>query len=443
LITPDGVTSINNGTNGLQRLDKVVEIAESMNMFILMTLTNNWNPFPQTNSTRPRNFLSNDYGGMDLYVRQFSNTELLHGQFYTEEIIIDAFKNYSTQVISRYVNSPSVFAWEIANDPRCNSTLPAGPVCTTTTVTGWVSTVAQHIKSVDPNHLVSSGDHGFFCTGCPKLFPKTTPPPPHVSPVPRAARSVPLAATRREFRRQQKAARKSTRKLRKKSENSKRDGVTVRGRWHSPTTQRRQDSSTGPAFDGSFGIDTQDITNIPEVGFGSFQLFPDQNQYFPPDPSLSAFNNTIQEGIDWIQLQAQTGASLGKPMAMTGFGLVTQDNAPSFVPFNSTSAPSVSNTTSGTVSGVTDEQRDDAYMQWLASGITNGVQGMIQYQWGQSNLTAEEGTTISPAINQTTQSPIPNSTGESPNDGYSLSGPGQGAGVAVLSDAVPMISPDT
>jgi len=201
--------------------------------------------------------------------------------------------------------------------------------------------------------------------------------------VPRAARSVPLAATRREFKKQQKAARKSTRQLRKKSENSKRDGVMIRGRWHSPSelqlratwqpclfpviaTQRRQDSSTGPAFDGSFGIDTQDITNIPEVGFGSFQLFPDQNRYFPPDPSLPAFNNTVQEGIDWIQLQAQTAASLGKPMTMTGFGLVTQDNVPSFVPFNSTSAPSVSSTTSGTVSGVTDEQRDDAYMQWLA-----------------------------------------------------------------------------
>jgi hypothetical protein len=40
--------SINNGTNGLQRLDKVIQIAESMDMFILLTLITNWNPFPQT-----------------------------------------------------------------------------------------------------------------------------------------------------------------------------------------------------------------------------------------------------------------------------------------------------------------------------------------------------------------------------------------------------------
>lgn len=31
--------------------------------------------------------------------------------------------------------------------------------------------------------------------------------------------------------------------------------------------------------------------------------------------------------------------SVGKPAALTGFGLVTQSNAPAFVPFNSTSAP--------------------------------------------------------------------------------------------------------
>jgi hypothetical protein len=31
--------------------------------------------------------------------------------------------------------------------------------------------------------------------------------------------------------------------------------------------------------------------------------------------------------------------SVGKPSVLTGFGLVTQDNAPYFVPFNSTVAP--------------------------------------------------------------------------------------------------------
>jgi mannan endo-1,4-beta-mannosidase len=67
----NGVTSVNTGPNGLQRLDRVVEIAESMGMYIMLTLTNNWNPgLPPTgadNTTLPRNFLSNDYGECERY----------------------------------------------------------------------------------------------------------------------------------------------------------------------------------------------------------------------------------------------------------------------------------------------------------------------------------------------------------------------------------------
>ena len=66
-------------------------------------------------------------------------------------------------------------------------------------------------------------------------------------------------------------------------------------------TRRQFDQSVGPSFDGSSGVDTEDIINIPEIGYGTFQLFPDQNNYGPPDPNLPAFNNTVQVGLSWIQ----------------------------------------------------------------------------------------------------------------------------------------------
>lgn len=53
------------------------------------------------------------------------------------------------------------------------------------------------------------------------------------------------------------------------------------------------------------------------------------------------------------------------------------------------------------------------------AGIENGLQGMIQYQWGQQNLTTEPGTTVSPNVNGTTESPNDTTIGQSPNDGYS------------------------
>ena len=53
---------------------------------------------------------------MDLYVRQFGFDT--HDEFYTNPSILNAFMNFTTQVVSRYVNSPAIFSWELANDPR-------------------------------------------------------------------------------------------------------------------------------------------------------------------------------------------------------------------------------------------------------------------------------------------------------------------------------------
>src|SRR5579863_7949722 len=71
----DGTIQFNTGANGIQRLDKVVELAKKYNIYVYFTLTNNWNPSPSDPSPSngpvprnnapaplPRNFLSNDYG---------------------------------------------------------------------------------------------------------------------------------------------------------------------------------------------------------------------------------------------------------------------------------------------------------------------------------------------------------------------------------------------
>lgn len=93
---------------------------------------------------------------MDAYVREFGNHGQ-HDEFYTDESIINTFENYTQQVVSRFVDNPFIFGWELANDPRCNSTLANSDTCTTTTITKWHATLAQFIRSIDPNHLVASG----------------------------------------------------------------------------------------------------------------------------------------------------------------------------------------------------------------------------------------------------------------------------------------------
>lgn len=95
-------------------------------------------------------------GGMDAYVRAFG-TNQLHDEFYTSDDIINFFQNYTQQVVSRFVDNPFVFGWELANDPRCGSTVANSDTCTTTTITKWHATVSEFIRSIDPNHLVASG----------------------------------------------------------------------------------------------------------------------------------------------------------------------------------------------------------------------------------------------------------------------------------------------
>jgi len=176
-------------------------------------------------------------------------------------------------------------------------------------------------------------------------------------------------------------------------------GIQIRGRWVSTPTRRQADTGVGSAFDGSQGVDSEDIVSIPEIGFSTFQLFPDQNSYGTPDPNLPDFNNTVDIGNQWIQRHAQNGLRwvplrlmlfililtcnrFGKPVALTGFGLVSNDNLPFFVPFNSSAAPFANATTSsqgfGTAPqnssqaiGVSNEQQVDAYNQWVNSELWN------------------------------------------------------------------------
>ncbi|KAI5122966.1 hypothetical protein M0805_006845 [Coniferiporia weirii] len=468
----NGTTTINNGTNGLQKLDTVVKLAEDAGVLLILSLTNNWNPLPLidnttvvpvdgslvrrdvtfgTNNSLPRNSLSNDFGGMDVYVREFSQSKQ-HDEFYLNQTIVDIFKNYTTVIASRFANSPAVLAWEVANDPRCNSSIAASNVCNTTTVTNWHADVASHIASVDPNHIVSSGAQGFACATCPKLFPIA--PKPSVSATPARRKRNFKPVTNERLLAEVKEKRKKTRELKKREMLTRGDGLRIRGRWIAARQSDPSVSNVGPAFDGSSGVDSQDILNIPSIGFGSFQLFPDQNNYAvagSSDPNLPAFNNTVEEGITWIQTQAQLAQQVGKPTVLTAFGLVTNDNAPFFVPFNTTIAPfnnttPIDNSTSSlrrrdsTSFGVSNQQVDDAYTQWITAAAEAGINGAIQYQWGQDGLTENDSSTVDQNVDQSTTVPNSPSTGNSPNDGYQSAPTGSDGVANVLTSLTSLFS---
>ena len=85
---------------------------------------------------------------MDLYVKNF-HPGGTHDLFYTDPTIIKAFKDYLSHVVPRYANNPAVLGWELGNDLRCSSTLPASKSCNTHTITKWVAEICEPVVQND------------------------------------------------------------------------------------------------------------------------------------------------------------------------------------------------------------------------------------------------------------------------------------------------------
>jgi len=314
-------------------------------------------------------------------------------------------------IVKRFANEPTVFGWELANDPRCASSLPATNGCTPQTITKWTATIAAVVKQNDPSHLVSAGDSGFYCVDCTKVFPSVPPPPP--SPVPGQKRRRHGFLTSADLRK--RFAKRERRGLDIRESQDKSLFRRIRGNWYAPrdAVRKRQSNTFGPDLDGSFGVDTEDLANTPGIGFSTFQLFPNQNT-FGPDGVIDPNNTTdvTQNGIDWINLHAETANTFGQPATLSSFGLLTNQSQNTFSPFNATQEGN-----SVTVS-TTQTQQVDTYDSWINAANSAGV-NIIHYQWGQENLTAAPGGAIRPQ-NTTTTSPVgtTNTIGVSPDDGY-------------------------
>lgn len=70
-------------------------------------------------------------------------------------------------MVTRYAKSPTILAWELANEARCGAdgvrNLPRSPAnCSPEVITAWYDEMSSYIKSLDPHHLVTTGSEGGF-----------------------------------------------------------------------------------------------------------------------------------------------------------------------------------------------------------------------------------------------------------------------------------------
>lgn len=129
-------------------------------------------------------FLNNYWewsGGMAQYVSWFEQTEVpnpffpqysyddfmkFSARFYRNEEANQAFRKYVKMLIERknnytsdlYRDDPTIMAWQLANEPRPER----GDLSKEnfSVFSRWIHETAAYIKSLDPNHLVSTGNEG-------------------------------------------------------------------------------------------------------------------------------------------------------------------------------------------------------------------------------------------------------------------------------------------
>jgi uncharacterized protein (TIGR03437 family) len=149
-----GAPAFNDGPDGLQRLDLVVHAAGQRGLKLILPLVNNWQPF----------------GGIDQYVTWYRLHS--HHEFYTHPDTRDAYKNWALHLLNRrnvysgalYKDDPTIFAWELANEPRCQGSIEGlnARGCGPEVLIDWVREMSAFLEQHDSRHMVTVGDEGFF-----------------------------------------------------------------------------------------------------------------------------------------------------------------------------------------------------------------------------------------------------------------------------------------
>jgi mannan endo-1,4-beta-mannosidase len=130
----------------LRGLDATLAAADARSIRVILTFVNNWA----------------DYGGIDRWTLwRFGSPN--HDAFYTDPIIRAWFKELIALLIGRvntvngrtYRDDPAIFAWELANEPRASASSAAA-------LDAWIAEMSTHVKSLDPNHLVTTGTEDFY-----------------------------------------------------------------------------------------------------------------------------------------------------------------------------------------------------------------------------------------------------------------------------------------
>jgi mannan endo-1,4-beta-mannosidase len=223
--------------------------------------------------------------------------------------------------------------------------------------------------------------------------------------------------------------RRSDKKARSLVETDSSKKIRVRGGWTAPPTSAntfsRRGGSLGPAYDGSHGVDSEDICNDPNIDFCNFQLFPDQDFYGVfggktthgkrqnSDSSSGFTSDSVAQSINFILNQADSSKSSGKPVLNSATGITSTSQANTLNNFDSSNiGPQTGQTFAS------NSEQSQAYSSITAASANAGINGILSYQHGATGESSVKGSIVDNSDSSSKRDL--SGLGRTPNDGYAI-----------------------
>lgn len=134
-----GGMAINTGPNGMQMIDRLIVEADKRGLKLIISMLDFWS-----------------YTGGAQQMRAWYGSKDEKTFFFRDPRTIADYRTWLAFVLNRtnsisgrpYREDGTIFAWELMNEPQ--APLPLRRV--------WMDSMSKYIKSLDPNHLVGSGE---------------------------------------------------------------------------------------------------------------------------------------------------------------------------------------------------------------------------------------------------------------------------------------------
>jgi endo-1,4-beta-mannosidase len=347
-----------------ENFDRLVAMAGERGLRLIVPLVNNWD----------------EYGGIPQYVEWLAEehpdhivippdiepgtqvyTDTLHDLFFTNEYTREWYKAYVTAFISRtnritgirYVDDPTIFSWEVINEPRAKSDVSGKAIHI------WLKEMSDYVRSLDQNHLIGTGEEGWYI----KPEPDTRP-----------------LAVWQNFPKNYWHYGVNWRPDCSEEENWGSNGSDFISDHASFTTTVKWQEYVGP--DCNSPIQSDERVWMPNIDYTSLHLYVAQsesNLYRAPycdwgfgGPLCDDYNHDYFQAGEWIgQHVRDSHAEIGKPFIVAEFGLRKSETYqgspgeyPQFVP------------------AFTPEERRQLYRRYLQTMYNAGVNGALIWNLG-------------------------------------------------------------